>query len=56
MDDIVLVAPTRWQCGVVKVVDEMLGALSLERNPDKTFIGGSNAPLISSTITSRVKG
>jgi hypothetical protein len=42
-------------CGVVKVVNEILGALSLEKNPDKTFIGGSNAPLISSTITSRVK-
>ena len=40
MDDILILAPTRWQLrGAVKVVNQMLGALSLEKHPDKTFIG-----------------
>ena len=40
MDDILILAPTRWQLrGAVKVVNETLGALSLETHPDKTFIG-----------------
>ena len=40
MDDILILAPTRWQLrGAVKVVNETLGTLSLEKHPDKTFIG-----------------
>jgi hypothetical protein len=40
MDDILILAPTRWQLrGAVKVVNQTLGALSLEKHPDKTFIG-----------------
>jgi len=40
MDDILILAPTRWQLrGAVKVVNQMLGALGLEKHPDKTFIG-----------------
>lgn len=40
MDDILILAPTRWQLrGAVKVVKETLGKLSLEKQPDKTFIG-----------------
>jgi RNA-directed DNA polymerase len=39
-DDILILAPTRWQLrGAVKVVNETLGTLSLEKHPDKTFIG-----------------
>jgi RNA-directed DNA polymerase len=40
MDDILILAPTRWQLrGAVRVVNQTLGALSLEKHPDKTFIG-----------------
>ncbi len=40
MDDILILAPTRWQLrGAVKVVNQTLGALNLEKHPDKTFIG-----------------
>ncbi len=40
MDDILILAPTRWQLrGAVKVVNQILGALGLEKHPDKTFIG-----------------
>ena len=40
MDDILILAPTRWQLRrAVKVVNQTLGALSLEKHPDKTFIG-----------------
>ena len=40
MDDILILAPTRWQLrGAVKVVNQALGALRLEKHPDKTFIG-----------------
>jgi len=40
MDDILILAPTRWQLrGAVKVVNQMLGTLGLEKHPDKTFIG-----------------
>ena len=40
MDDILILAPTRWQLrGAVKAVNQMLGALRLEKHPDKTFIG-----------------
>jgi RNA-directed DNA polymerase len=40
MDDILILAPTRWQLrGAVKVVNQTLGALSLEKHPAKTFIG-----------------
>ena len=40
MDDILILAPTRWQLrGAVKVVNQLLGALRLEKHPDKRFIG-----------------
>ena len=40
MDDILILAPTRWQLrGAVKVVNQALGALSLEKHRDKSFIG-----------------
>ena len=40
MDDILILAPTRWQLrGAVRLVNQTLGALSLEKHPDKTFIG-----------------
>ena len=40
MDDILILAPTRWQLrGAVKVVNQLLGALRPEKHPDKTFIG-----------------
>ncbi len=40
MDDFVVLAPTRWKLRrVVKAVNEVLGALRLEKHPDKTFIG-----------------
>jgi retron-type reverse transcriptase len=40
MDDILMLAPTRWQLRrAVKVVNQILGTLSLEKHPDKTFIG-----------------
>ena len=40
MDDILILAPTRWQLrGAVKVVNQRLAALDLEKHPDKTFIG-----------------
>ena len=40
MDDILILAPTRWQLrGAVKVVNQMLGELRLEKHPNKTFIG-----------------
>src|SRR5437588_1237504 len=40
MDDILILAPTRWQLrSAVKVVNQTLGMLRLEKHPDKTFIG-----------------
>jgi hypothetical protein len=40
MDDILVQAPTRWRLRrAVKAVTRMLGALRLEKHPDKTFIG-----------------
>ena len=40
MDDILVLAPTRWKIRkAVKVVNGMLGSLGLEKHPDKTFIG-----------------
>ena len=40
MDDILVLAPTRWKLRrAVKVVNEVLGSLRLEKHPDKTFIG-----------------
>lgn len=41
MDDILILAPACWQLhGAVKIVNQMLRALGLEKHPDKTFIGG----------------
>jgi hypothetical protein len=38
MDDILILAPTRWQLrGAVKVVNRMLGALGLEKAPRQDF-------------------
>ena len=40
MDDIFVLAPTRWKLRrAVKVVNEVLGGLRLEKHPEKTFIG-----------------
>ncbi len=40
MDDILVLAPTRWKIRkAVRAVNEMLGSLGLEKHPDKTFIG-----------------
>jgi RNA-directed DNA polymerase len=40
MDDILVLAPTRWKLRrAVGLVNEILGALRLEKHPDKTFIG-----------------
>jgi hypothetical protein len=40
MDDILILAPARWQLrGALKVVNQTLGMLRLEKHPDKTFIG-----------------
>jgi RNA-directed DNA polymerase len=40
MDDILIMAPTRWKLRrAVKVLNERFATLSLEKHPDKTFIG-----------------
>ena len=40
MDDILVLAPTRWKLrAAVKVVNRVLAALNLNKHPDKTFIG-----------------
>ena len=40
MDDILVLAPTRWKLRrAIAVVNRILGALRLEKHPDKTFIG-----------------
>ncbi len=40
MDDILVPSSTRWKLRwAVKVVNEVLGSLRMEKHPDKTFIG-----------------
>ncbi len=40
MDDVLVLAPTRWKLRrAVRAVNGVLGALGLEKHPDKTFIG-----------------
>ncbi len=40
MDDVLVLAPTRWKLRqAVKVVNQVLAGLRLEKHPDKTFIG-----------------
>jgi RNA-directed DNA polymerase len=40
MDDILVLAPTRWKLRrAVTAVNEILGSLRLQKHPDKTFIG-----------------
>jgi hypothetical protein len=40
MDDILVLAPTRWKLrAAVKVVNQLLTSLRLRTHPDKTFIG-----------------
>ncbi len=40
MDDILVLSPTRWRLRkAVKVENQLLGSLNLEKHPDKTFIG-----------------
>ncbi|MCP4107624.1 MAG: reverse transcriptase [Desulfobacteraceae bacterium] len=40
MDDWVILAPTRWRLrGAVRLVNEILDVLKLDKHPDKTFIG-----------------
>jgi len=41
MDDIVVLAPTRGKLRrAFKAINQVLGALRLEKHPDKTFVGG----------------
>ena len=41
MDDIIVLAPTRWKLGrAVQTLHRELHALQLEKHPEKTFIGG----------------
>ena len=43
MDDVLVLAPTRWKLRrAVKVVNEVLGRLRLEKHPEKSFIGRSH--------------
>ncbi len=40
MDDILVLAPTRWRLRkAVKAVNELLGSLCPLKHPDKTFVG-----------------
>ena len=40
MDDIVVLAPTRWKLRrAVEILNQVLSSLGLEKHPDKTFIG-----------------
>jgi hypothetical protein len=40
MDDILVLAPTRWKLRcAIRIVNETLAALGLEKHPDKTYIG-----------------
>jgi hypothetical protein len=40
MDDILVLAPTRWKLRqAVTVVNQVLASLRLHKHPDKTFIG-----------------
>jgi RNA-directed DNA polymerase len=40
MDDILVLAPTRWKLrNAVKVVNQVLASLQLQKHPDKTFVG-----------------
>jgi hypothetical protein len=40
MDDILVLAPTRWKLRrAVRAVNEVLGSLGLDKHPDKTFVG-----------------
>jgi hypothetical protein len=40
MDDWVILAPTRWKLRrAIKVVNQMLTELKVEKHPDKTFTG-----------------
>jgi len=40
MDDVLVLAPTRWKLRrAVRVMNETFAALDLEKHPDKTFIG-----------------
>jgi hypothetical protein len=56
MDDIVLLAPTRWQLRRGEGSQLNAGGAELREAPGQDLIGGSSAALISSAITSRVKG
>ncbi len=40
MDDVLVLSPSRWKLRrAVRAVNRVLGALRLEKHPDKTFIG-----------------
>jgi hypothetical protein len=55
MDDILGLAPTRWKLRrAVRVVNERLAALDLEKHPDKTFVGRIEKASIFQAITSTV--
>ena len=52
MDDILVMAPTRWKLRrAVAAVNQVLGALRLEKHPDKTFIGKNRSGLRLSRLT-----
>ncbi len=53
MDDILVLAPTRWKLRkAVAVVYRGLGALGLAKHPDKTFIGRTRRASTSWATTS----
>lgn len=40
MDDVLVLAPTRWRLrNTVRVLNQVLASLGLDKHPDKTFIG-----------------
>ena len=40
MDDILVLAPTRWKLRrAVRLLNQVLSSLELEKHPEKTFIG-----------------
>ncbi len=53
MDDILVLAPTRWKLRrAVRVLNQVLSPLELEKHPEKTFIGKVDKALIFPAITS----
>jgi hypothetical protein len=57
MDDILILAPTRWQLrGAVKVVNQTLWALNLEKHPNTLSTSSAfSIPAISRAITTMAR-